>query len=319
MSAPPIDVPFPDLSRWADGGTGIPYVHTLESPTRGPHVLLQALTHGNEVCGAIALDWLLGSGFRPERGTLSVAFANVAAYESFDPANPYASRCVDEDFNRLWTTEVLDGERQTRDLERARALRPLYERIDFLLDLHSMTDPCPPLALAGRQRKGLELALALGLPEHVVIDAGHSAGRRLRDYAFFDEPDDPRVALLIECGQHWERAAADVARDTLLRFLGHGGVLAEGFVATHLKQLGRLPPAQQQLVRVTDAVVARSLDFRFVREFRGLEVIARAGELIATDGAHEFRAPYDNTVLVMPGTTNLKVGMTTVRMGRFES
>ena len=50
-----------------------------------------------------------------------------------------------------------------------------------------------------------------------------------------------------------------------------------------------------------------------------LEVIARAGELIATDGAHEFRAPYDNTVLVMPGTTNLKVGMTTVRLGRFEN
>jgi hypothetical protein len=47
-------------------------------------------------------------------------------------------------------------------------------------------------------------------------------------------------------------------------------------------------------------------------------VIARAGELIATDGAHEFRTPYDNTVLVMPGTTNLKVGMTTVRLGRFE-
>ena len=86
-----------------------------------------------------------------------------------------------------------------------------------------------------------------------------------------------------------------------------------------LKQLGRALPVQQQLVRVTEAVVARSLDFRFVREFRGLEVIARAGELIATDGAHEFRAPYDDTVLVMPGTTNLKVGMTTVRLGRFEN
>ena len=71
-------------------------------------------------------------------------------------------------------------------------------------------------------------------------------------------------------------------------------------------------------MRVTEAVVARSLGFRFVREFRGLEVLPRAGELIATDGAHEFRAPYDDTVLVMPGTTHLKVGMTTVRLGRFE-
>ena len=56
---------------------GIPYVWTFVGPAAGPHVLVQALTHGNEVCGAIALDWLLGTGFRPERGTLSVAFKGV--------------------------------------------------------------------------------------------------------------------------------------------------------------------------------------------------------------------------------------------------
>ena len=313
MSAPPIDVPFPDLSRWADGGTGIPYVHTLESPTRGPHVLLQALTHGNEVCGAIALDWLLGSGFRPERGTLSVAFANVAAYESFDAANPYASRCVDEDFNRLWTTEVLDGERQTRDLERARALRPLYERIDFLLDLHSMTDPCPPLALAGRQRKGLELALALGLPEHVVIDAGHSAGRRLRDYAFFDEPDDPRVALLIECGQHWERASPAVARQSVLRLLRHFGMADADFVARHLDPAPRPP---QRVIEVTAAVTIASDDFAFALPVHGLAVIPRAGTVLAHDGDVPVLAPYDDCVLIMP-TRRPKAGETAVRLGRF--
>ena len=156
-----------------------------ESPTSGrsladkpgPHVLVQALTHGNEVCGAIALDWLLREAVRPTRGTLSIAFANVAAYETFDRADPFASRCVDEDFNRLWTADVLDGPRQIADLDRARELRPLYDRVDYLLDLHSMTDPCPPLAMAGRQRKGVELAQALGLPQHIVVDGGHAAGQ----------------------------------------------------------------------------------------------------------------------------------------------
>jgi hypothetical protein len=84
-------------------------------------------------------------------------------------------------------------------------------------------------------------------------------------------------------------------------------------------RLQRRPPPLQRLLRVTEAVVARSTDFRFVREFRGLEVIAHAGDLIATDGTHEFRAPYDDTVLVMPGTTHLKAGMTTVRLGRYEA
>jgi len=96
---------------------------------------------------------------------------------------------------------------------------PLYDRVDYLLDLHSMTDRCPPLAMAGLQKKGVELARALGSPEHVIVDGGHAAGKRLRDYAFFDDPDDPRAALLIECGQHWERAAPAVALQASLRFL----------------------------------------------------------------------------------------------------
>src|SRR5262249_15275326 len=145
-----IEVPFPDLRRWATGTTGIPYVTSYVADKAGPHVLLQALTHGNEVCGAIALDWLLSAGLQPCRGTMSICFANVAAYERFVRSDPYAWRCVDEDFNRLWSVEVLDGPRQSADLARARALRPLYDRVDYLLDLHSMTDPCPALTMAGR-------------------------------------------------------------------------------------------------------------------------------------------------------------------------
>jgi predicted deacylase len=308
-----IDVPFPDLARWADGGTGIPYVQTLGSTTRGPHVLLQALTHGNEVCGAIALDWLLDMGFRPERGTLTIAFANVAAYQSFDPANPYASRCLDEDFNRLWTAEVLDGDRQTRDLERARALRPLYDAIDYLLDLHSMTDPCPPLTLAGRQRKGVELALALGHPEHVVIDAGHSAGRRLRDYAFFDDPDDPRNALLVECGQHWDRAAPEVARQSVLRFLRHFGMAGADFLDRHLDTSAR--PAQR-VIEVTSAVTIATDRFAFALPVHGLAVIPRAGTVLAHDGDTPILTSYDDCVLIMP-TRRPKEGETAVRLGRF--
>src|SRR5207249_839383 len=204
--APRIEIPIPDLTPHAIGNTGIAFAWTFTSDHPGPHVLVQALTHGNEISGAIVLDWVLRQALRPRHGALSVVFANVAAYQSFDPHDPFASRCIDEDFNRLWSSDVLDGPRESLELARARELRPLYDRVDYLLDLHSMSEPCPPLAMAGRLAKGLELARALTMPEHIVIDAGHSAGRRLRDYAFFDDPTDSRNALLIECGQHWEAA-----------------------------------------------------------------------------------------------------------------
>jgi len=313
FAAPPIEVDFPDLERWTAGNTGTPCVWTFPAARPGPHVWLQALTHGNEVCGAIALDWLLDTGVRPVRGTLSVCFANIDAYRSFDHADPFASRCVDEDFNRLWTEDVLAGPRHSADLVRARALRPHYDRVDYLLDLHSMTDPCPPLAMAGRQRKGVELAQAVGLPEHVVVDAGHAAGKRLRDYAFFDDPVDSRNALLVECGQHWERTAPDVAKQATLHFLRHFGTVDGAFLDAHLEPA---PSAPQRVIEVTATVTINTDDFEFALPVRGLGVIADAGTLLARDGDDELRTPYDDCVLIMP-TRRPKKGETAVRLGRF--
>jgi predicted deacylase len=310
---PPIDLPFPPLERWAAGNSGIAHTWTFVSERPGPHVLLQALTHGNEVCGAIALDWLLREAVRPTRGTLSITFANVAAYAAFDRADPFASRCVDEDFNRLWTADVLEGPRQTADLARARELRPLYDRIDYLFDLHSMTDPCPPLAMAGRQRKGVELAQALGAPRYIVVDSGHAAGRRLRDYRFFDDADDPRNALLIECGQHWERSSADVARQSTLRFLRHFGMVDEEFLDAHLD---RAPQPPQRVIEVTATVTIDSDDFGFAIPVQGLEVVPKGGTVLARDSDKEIRTPYDDCVLIMP-TRRPKKGETAVRLGRF--
>ena len=321
----PIELQAPDLSRWAAGNTGTPYVWQFDSGRAGPQVMVQALTHGNEICGAIALDTLLAqqAQWQPQHGRLTLAFGNIAAYDRWDPAAPDRSRYLDEDFNRVWGDEALLGPRDSVELQRARELRPFVDAAELLLDIHSMREPCAPLMVCGSSgrggEKGAALSRQLKAPELLLIDTGHPAGLRMIERGAFADPKDARCAVLIECGQHWERAAADVAMDTLLRFLGHSGVLAEDFVGAALRRIDRPLPAQQRLVRVTEAVVARSLDFRFVREFRGMEVLPLAGELIATDGAHEFRAPYDHTVLVMPGTTNMKVGMTTVRLGRFES
>ena len=310
---PAIEVEFPDIDRWQAGNTGIPFVWTFAAERPGPRVTIQALTHGNEVCGAISNDWLLSEGVRPTRGSLTLTFANVAAYRTFNAADPFASRCVDEDFNRLWTAETLDGTRQTADLARARELRPVYDATEYLLDLHSMTDPCVPLALAGQQQKGLELAFAIGVPQHIIIDAGHKAGRRLRDYAAFNDSADPRNALLVECGQHWERAAPLVAKQASLRFLRHFGMVDSEFLEAHLDP----PPLPaQRAIEITHVVTIATDAFHFARPVDGLALIAQADTLLAQDGDVEVRTPYANSVLVMP-TRRPKPGETAVRIGRY--
>ena len=312
VQVPPIEIDFPDLSPHAAGNTGIPYVSTFASGQPGPHVLLQALTHGNEVCGAIALDRLLRAGAQPTRGTLSVVFANVAAYQRFDPGEPFASRSVDEDFNRLWTRDVLDGPRDSTELRRARELRPLYDRVDILLDLHSMSEPCPPLSMAGSRAKGVALARALEIPEHIVVDAGHAAGRRLRDYNGFDDPDDARNAVLIECGQHWERGAPVVAWQAVLRALKHCDMADKAWLD---REIAPDPVTPQRIIEVTSAVTIATDRFRFTMPVHGLQTIVRAGTVFAEDGDTPIRTPHADCVLIMP-TRRPKRGETAVRLAR---
>ena len=314
---PPIAVELkaPDIEPHRRSGTGTDFVHTFESGRPGPHVMVNALTHGNEICGAIAVDRLLRQGVRPVRGTLTLAFANVEAFLRFDPRNPYATRFIDEDFNRVWAPQVLDGQRDSIELRRARALRPFVEAADFLLDIHSMLEPSTPVMICGPLEKGIRMAFAIGVPEHIVSDTGHANGTRMRDFGGFGDPASPKNALLVECGQHWESNAERVAWQTVWRFLRHLEIVVAGDAGREIESV----QVGQKLIRVTDAVIASTPAFRFAKIFTGLEIVPRQGDVIAWDGDQAVRAPYDNCVLVMPVPNNIKTGLTAVRLGRLES
>src|SRR6185369_2251895 len=254
----PIQITPPDISAYRAGNTGVEYVTVLDSGKPGPSVMLQALTHGNEFCGAIAIDTLLKDGLKPRAGKLTIAFANVAAYARFDFNEPDRSRYIDEDYNRVWADDALLGPRDSAELRRARQLRPFVDAADYLLDLHSMHEPCRPIMVCARSEKSAAFSRRIGVPGDLLIDTGHPAGLRMIERGGFGDPASPRTAVLIECGQHWEKSAADVAVDTLFRFLlVAGGVVNASICKSHLRLA---PPAVQKTVRVTEAVVAKSMN-----------------------------------------------------------
>lgn len=308
-----IELAPPDIRAYRDGNTGISYATTFDSGNPGPHVLLTAVVHGNELCGAITLDFLFRENVRPTRGRMTLAFCNVAAYQQFDPSNPTASRFVDEDFNRVWSPERLDSGQRSYELTRARELRPLVDSADYLLDIHSMQQATAPLMLCGPLDKGRRFAREVGTPEIIVSDEGHAAGRRLRDYGGFGDPESPKNALLVECGQHWEAASAVVAKETALRFLVAVDVIGANML-DRFKVTAK--PARQKVIEVTDAVTISGDRFTFSGNYIGLEVIPRRGMEIGRDGHRPVLAPYDNCVLIMP-SRRLSRGQTAVRLGRY--
>lgn len=309
----PVHTLAPNLARWSASNTGVGHVHERSGAAPGPEILVTALVHGNEYSGAIALAELLAAGWAPARGRVTLAFCNVAAFGRFDAARPDDSRFVEEDFNRVWAAETLDGPRRSAELDRARQLRPFVDRATHLLDLHSMHEPCAPLLVTGTLARNIAFAQALRTASQVVVDAGHADGVRMRDYGEFSDAQGGRIALLLEAGQHWDPRAVSAARDTLMRFLVQAGALARSEAPMGWLLPDREPPAP---VVVTDRVVAASMDFRFSGSYTGGEVIAKAGTVIATDAGREVKTPYDGCVLVMPSLRQLRPGVTTVRLGR---
>lgn len=309
----PVQLAAPDLGHWAGLAAGPAWVQERDSRLPGPELLLTALVHGNEYSGALALDAFLGSGVLPRRGRITAVFCNMAAFSRFDPARPDASRYIDEDFNRVWSAQRLDGPDRSIELQRAREIRPLVERATHLLDLHSMHEPCAPLLVTGTLPRNIALAQSLGTVAQVIVDAGHADGVRMRDYGPFADPAGSRMALLLEAGQHWAQTSVAAARNVLMRFLVAAGAIDRGDMPPGWLLPDAVPPAP---VHVTQRVVARSTDFAFVQDFHGGETIARAGTLIARDAGAPVLTPYDDCVLVMPSVRQLRPGVTTVRLGR---
>ena len=288
---PALEVLPRDLSAYRQGNTGIDYVHRFESGKPGPHVLINALTHGNEICGMVAATHLLDTGVRPLIGTLTISFANVAAYESFDKERPFDSRQLVHNLNRIWSAGELDGTDESPELLRARQLRPVVAAADHILDIHSTSQDVEPFWVYPAYPRNAQVALAIGRPPvHLVMPSGLGSGTPLIQHGRHGQAEGQGVALVVECGFHFLQSAADVATQTALDFLAHFGLV---------EAAPRPALAPQRRFELLETCMVRTPDFAFTRPLQGFETFAQ-GELIATDGEHEIRALCDDCTVFMP-------------------
>ncbi|RZL94570.1 MAG: succinylglutamate desuccinylase [Variovorax sp.] len=293
QNSPPLEVLPRDLSAYRRGNIGIDYVHRFESGKPGPHVLINALTHGNEICGMVAATHLLDTGVRPRVGTLTVSFAHVEAYDAFDPENPHENRQLVHNLNRIWSDELLNGDEDSPELRRARVLRPVVAAADHILDIHSTSQAVGPFWVYPAFERNASVALAIGRPSvHLVMPQGLGSGTPLIQHGRHGEQDGPvGAALVVECGQHFLQATADMATAVTMDFLAHFGLID--------RDPATPAPGPQRSFELIETHMIKTESFRFVRPLVGFETFAK-GELIAMDGADEIRAPCNDCTVLMP-------------------
>jgi predicted deacylase len=292
---PPLEVRPRDLKRWRKSETGVDYVHVFAAAEPGPTVMTVGLTHGNEFCGAEALHWALDLGLRPRRGTWIVAFANVAAYESFDKTKPLDSRFLDRDMNRVWRDDWIATE-GTREAKRAGALLPFVQRADFLLDIHSTSFAVRPFFVGANLPRVRALAERLAYPKSLILQNAAFDGKVMVEYGAFADPASSKTALVVECGAHFLKASVEVAKHALIGFLDETGTI-EPEVARRLKPA--VPACEPGIYTIEKVHVAKHAELRFLAPYVGFEEVTK-GTKIAMDGPDTIEAPFDRCTILFP-------------------
>jgi len=272
---------------------------TFTAVAPGPRLVVTGAVHGNETCGSVAIRRVLRE---IGEGRLEI----VAGEVTFVPVtNPLAyerrQREGDRNLNRKLAPS--DTPREYED-HVANWLCPLLARHEVLLDLHSFHTAGEPFAMVGPENnaEALEpftqaereerLALRLGVRRIVdgwlgtyavgVARRRVSAQRAGRATADFD-PDYGvgtteymrRVggcALTLECGQHDDPQAPQVAYRAILNTLAH----------LRLTDAPDPPPAETvEALRLFEVVDKEHRADRFARPWASFDAL-HAGELIGT-------------------------------------
>ena len=292
-----------ELLRRAVADPEVLHWHTWAALAPGPSLVVLGAVHGNEVCGAHAIvraiDDLTHGRLRLLRGRLTlVPVANPLAFAQ-------ATREGQRNLNRRFLPQPDPQDYEDRITHQ---LAPLLAQHEVLLDLHSFHTPGDPFAMVGPRnnsgarepfaRAAEEMALARALGAQQVVEGwlevyDRAAGLR------GELPDDEGIgtneymrsqggyAVTIECGQHEDQEAIDVATRA-----NHGAL-------AHL-ELAHVPAPPRfagPAARLKDVVLRESPADRLAQDWHSFDAV-QAGDVIAhrADGT-PVAAPYDGCVL----------------------
>ena len=277
----------------------------------GPRLIVLGAVHGNEVCGSAGIRRVIADF---EAGRLALARGSVTFVPVTNPlAHRKGERAGDRNLNRNFAPS--DAPQEFED-HVANWLAPLLAAHDVLLDLHSFNAPGVPFAFLGPRDNELPLepfahaareeALALRLGVGRFVDgwlATYALGVERRRARLGEGGDrqallaaDVRYgrgtteymrahggwALTLECGQHADPQAAEVAYRAVVNTLAHLGLIDAADPA---------PRQDFEALSLYEVYDRLHPDDRFVRTFSSFDPVA-AGETVALR--------HDGTPLVAP-------------------
>lgn len=253
----------------------------------GPHLLVLGAIHGHEPCGTFALSRLRTE---LDAGVLQLAAGRLTFIPICNPlAYAAGQRYVTEDLNRI--IRRYDAPMHPEQ-EFANQVAIAIESADVLLDLHSATTgQGASLFLDFPTADNIALATAVGIVDWIVgwpqlyRNSPEVPGRDTLLYA----QQNHKRALLVECGQHAEPLAPEVAYQSIRRVMKALGLMAYTNTASNITPR----------VALMNKLILRDRPGHFAADWQHLQAVPAGTVLIDYDNGTKLVAETD-TILILP-------------------
>ncbi|WP_326533253.1 succinylglutamate desuccinylase/aspartoacylase domain-containing protein [Pseudorhodoferax sp.] len=281
--------------------------HVLQSGWPGPRLVVLGGVHGDETCGTVAIERVRTA---LETGRLQLRRGELSLVPVANPlARQHGRREGERNLNRSFQPDPQPADHEARITN---LLCPLLARHDVLLDLHSFQSAGAPFAMIGpRDNAGAlepfarafeEGQLALHLGTGCVVEAwlevyaarlarcGQGGDARALAFGWGTNEymrSQGGYAVTLECGQHLDPAAPEVAYRAILAALALLGMAGSTPV----------PPAHPRLLRLVDVVDRQAEGDRLVHAWTSFDAV-RQGQTIGlrADG-QAVVAPCDGAIV----------------------
>lgn len=288
-------------------------IHQFVGLEKGPKLIVFGAVHGNETCGSLAIRRVLKEIEEEQisiaRGTLTmVPVANPLAYQ-------LQQRWGERDLNRNMC--ITDSPKNFEDKVSNNLCKLLREH-DALLDLHSFHTPGTPFGLFGPPNNDgelepfrlaeQELAMArqLGVDRFVEgwletyaqgvndrhargvdanVEYGVGTTETMRRYGGF--------AVTLECGQHQDKSAPQVAYDAILRTLVHLNIVNDAL----LSGIQKTDLRQPEVIRLYQVVDRLHDNDQFSRPWQSFEKIEKGERIAVRQNGEELFADKDGWIV----------------------
>lgn len=262
---------------------------TFDSGVAGKHLLVFGGIHGDEICGPLALERLINEF---ESGTRKLAQGKITLAPVCNPkAYEQKKRYIDKNLNRVITPHLEPTAYE--DVLAQEVIKIISDtQADALLDLHSYTSGTRPFLFVDYPSpQNIAFAESLAIKDWIT---GWS---ELYPPAS-GESDTTGFAhklgisgLTIECGQHNDPAAIEVAYQTTVEAMIHFGLLA--------KDSTEKTTTPKNIHHLEKVIYRQNEGGDFTRDWQHLDTASKGTVLAVTADGTEIIAE-QNSVILLP-------------------